>query len=239
MEYLKGLVSEKLDQAQRKRKTQSLEGNERKPKRQRHSKEMVVVEEVVSEAVSEDDQISTGSSEKTDEIPDDENIESVLKDKEGLKKKKKTKSEVCEACGIKDGRLYSCSKCKLVYHSECGIDQGSDSDSILCANCQPNAEASCFLCKQTEGEFFKCSMKQCGRNFHRSCLNNFHSPSAKQDRPPSQFICPIHFCHTCVAHFNNIYHPDKKLIHCIKCPTAYHSSMFFIITKRKGIRSNV
>lgn len=223
MKFLKSLVLEKLDQAQRKRKTQSLEANERKTKRQRQSKEVGLAEE----AVSEDDQISTGSSEKTDEIVDDDHIETALKEKEELKRKKKgMKTEVCESCGTKDGRLYSCSKCKLVYHSECGTDQGKDSDSILCTNCQPDVEVSCFLCKQTNGEFFKCSMKHCGRNFHRSCLDNFHSPSAKQDRPPSQFICPAHYCHTCVVQLNNIYHPDKKLLHCIKCPTAYHSSIF-------------
>jgi len=219
LDFLKVLVSEKLEQAQRKRKTQSLEANERKPKRQRQLKEIETI-------LDDDDQISTGSSEKTvDEITDNETSK---KKREKEKKNPEMKIEVCESCASREGRLHPCSKCKLVYHSACVVQDTvpTDVDQFLCTNCLPGAPVACFLCKQTDGEFFKCSTKLCGRSYHRHCLDSFHSPSAKQDRGPSQFVCPAHYCHTCVVQMNNKCHPQKKLLRCIKCPTAYHSSIF-------------
>lgn len=43
-------------------------------------------------------------------------------------------------------------------------------------------------------------------------------------RDSGSMICPWHYCHTCVAELHTAHHTHKKLLRCIKCPTAYHSS---------------
>lgn len=234
--FKKLLQAKEEEQIQRKRKNTE-EAADRKSKRRRQSKESS------DDSVSNEDQtisnehIQTLSdvSEQSEEFVEEtkpievseENKETKKRDKE--KKNAEMRIEVCEICGTRDDRPIACTKCKLYYHLQC-IKKIStmepNAESLLCHHCDPSTESNCCLCQQSEGEMLRCNFKLCGRRYHRNCLKLFHSPSVKQERPASQFTCPAHYCHTCVAEMNELHQPEKKLLRCIHCPTAYHQSNF-------------
>ena len=152
-----------------------------------------------------------------------------MRDKE--KKSPEMKIEVCESCGVRDPALRSlpCTKCRTVYHPVC-LGKAPDASELLCPLCDlGTSEPDCIICHQPGGDekLMACKMEPCSRRYHRQCLANFNSLIAKQD--PAKFICPAHHCHTCVADLGVAPgKPDKKqaLLHCIQCPTAFHSSQF-------------
>ena len=149
----------------------------------------------------------------------------------------KKKDPVCDQCGIRgDIPLLPCQKCRLLYHAQCcnsAMETETDSATLLCPHCQPIDNPSCFLCKQTNNvEVVRCTIKTCGRSYHLACLKSFHSSGTHgqvTSSKDSNLICPVHYCQTCVADLHNAHHPHKKLIRCIKCPTAYHSSQYHSI----------
>jgi hypothetical protein len=247
-------------QSQRKRKSNSEEGDESKPKRRRQSKEASNPEESTStEAelapIEEEHAPSEASSDQTESVVSveenhpEEPVVTVQEDLEAKKIEKERKNlemkiEVCECCGLRDGQLLPCSKCRTVYHAHClrGETKQSEGEpelmpeavnvpAFFCLNCDPASEPTCCLCKQPGGQLMKCNqVRICSRRFHQECLKGFHSLSAKKERPASQFTCPAHFCHTCTADVEELQKPDKtKLIHCIQCPTAYHSSKYLLL----------
>ena len=153
------------------------------------------------------------------------------KKREKAKKNAEMRIEVCEICDTRENNPIPCTKCRLVYHPTCIKNiSGTEPnvESFLCHNCDPSTDSRCFLCQQSEGEMLRCSFKPCTRHYHRNCLKSFHSPSAKLGRPASPFICPSHYCHTCVADVNELHQPEKKLLRCVRCPTAYHSGNCFL-----------
>lgn len=227
---------------QRKRKTSADEHVDRKPKRRRQSKEnsegivagadLLPLAEPVQALSDVSEQPEDAILEEKHQIdsPDDLSKETVAKIKrEKEKRNLEMRVEVCESCGSREGCPLSCIKCKVVYHLECikeifSIE--SNTESFMCPTCNPSTNIYCCLCQQTEGEMLCCSFKLCGRRYHRNCLNVFHSPSVRHERPSSQFICPAHYCHTCVAELNELHQPEKKLLRCIHCPTSYHPSNY-------------
>lgn len=209
---------------------------DRKPKRRRQSKESS------EDSESSEKQQSIVSAEHIhalDEeretleeiaIVDDTTADAVSQNdvvKEGLKKRdKEMRIDVCECCGSREGQTLPCNKCRLVYHPEC-IKENSEpptAETFLCLICDPSTNSNCCLCQQSGDEMLSCNFKLCGRYYHRNCLKLFHSPSVKQEKPASQFTCPVHYCHTCVADLNELHQAEKKLFRCIYCPTAYHQS---------------
>ena len=254
---LKVLELKEEEQVQRKRKILE-DGGESKPKRRRQSKEASNTEE--SASVSPEPELAPVEEEKTPSETSTDQTESTasiasaeenhqeelmqkdleLKRIEKEKQMLEMKIEVCESCGLREGCLLACTKCRTFYHPHClrGKIEGEPqempeevkADNFLCLNCDPSSVPSCCLCKQPGGLLTKCNQtKICSRRFHQDCLKGFHSLSVKRERPASQFTCPAHYCHTCTAELNELQKPDKsKLVHCIACPTAYHSSTYSI-----------
>ncbi|KAK4025415.1 histone-lysine N-methyltransferase NSD2 isoform X1 [Daphnia magna] len=234
--FRKLLQSKEEERIQRKRKSMD-DSVDRKPKRRRQSKESledhVSLEEQQSVVLAERIQTLSDVSEKLEEIacPDDNLVDVVLPNdanKDVQKKRdKEMRVDVCECCGSREGQTLSCSKCRLVYHPECtkkDLGALSKFETFLCLNCDPSTNSKCCLCQQSEGAMLSCNFKLCGRYYHRNCLKLFHSPSVKQEKTASQFTCPAHYCHTCVADLNELHQAEKKLVRCIYCPTAYHQS---------------
>ena len=263
-DLLKTVALKAEEQSQRKRKSNSEEGDESKPKRRRQSKEAANHEESTSNEtelapIEEEQAPSEASSDQTEgmasvEENHPEELASAMVVQEDLEAKKiekerknlEMKIEVCECCGLRDGKLLPCSKCRTVYHAHCLRDEpklpegeaepmpeAANIPAFLCLNCDPASEPTCCLCKQPGGQLMKCNQTRiCSRRFHQECLKGFHSLSVKEKRPPSQFTCPAHFCHTCTADVEELQKTDKtKLIHCIQCPTAFHSSKYLFLLK--------
>lgn len=245
--FRKLLQSKEEELIQRKRKTTTEESGDRKPKRRRQSKEssegFVSSEDLSAVSTEHLQTLSEVSEQSEDVIPEEKDqTEGTSQDdnsKEVAAKIKREKErrnlemriEVCESCGSREGQTVPCNKCRLVYHLEC-IKETSEivpnAESFVCPTCNPSTNP-CFLCRQIEGEMVSCNFKLCGRRYHWNCLKVFHSPSVKQERPASQFFCPAHYCHTCVAELNELHQPEKKLVRCIHCPTAYHQSNIILI----------
>lgn len=238
MLFRKLLQSKEEEQIQRKRKSAD-QNVDRKPKRRRQSKERsedsVSLEDQQSTVSNEHIQTLSDVSEQSEDITQVEDIKqtevSVPEDvsKEVAKKRdKEIRTEVCECCGSREGQTMPCNKCRSVYHPECikqNSEEASNDETFLCLNCNPSTNSNCCLCRKSDGELLNCNLKLCGRRYHRHCLKLFHSPSIKQEKPASQFTCPAHYCHTCVADLNELNQVEKKLLRCIHCPTAYHQSI--------------
>ena len=242
----------KKEELQRKRKTTSQENAQSKPKRRRKSKKASNTEELASVSHEQDpalvEEEKSQSETKSDQAESTQSVMSAedthreelmqeyleLKRIEKEKQMLKMKIEVCESCGFREGCLIACIKCRTFYHPHClrGQTEGGEipeeveAHNFLCLNCDLSSTPTCCLCHEPEGLLTKCNQtKICGRHFHQDCLKGFHSLSVKRERPASQFTCPAHFCHTCTADLDELQKPDKsKLVHCIECPTAYHSS---------------
>ena len=231
------------EHSQRKRKNNSVEGDESKSKRRRQSEESTAREQTASDAKS--DQTASVEEIHPEELASP--VQEDLEAKQQIEKERKNlemKIEVCECCGLRDGRLLPCSKCRTVYHAHClrnetkqpegepePVPEAANVPAFLCLNCDPASQPTCCLCKLQGGQLMKCiQAKICSRRFHLKCLKRFHSLSAKEERPVSQFTWPAHFCHTCTADVEELHKPDTtKLIYCIHCPTAYHSSEYLSV----------
>lgn len=252
MTSFKQLLQSKEEQIQRKRKTLD-ETTERKPKRRRQSRdsseESVLAEDEKSVSASNTQTLSEISEESEDNVLDENASKVQISEsdvKENTKRKEKKnlemRIEVCEFCGTREGRTQPCTKCRLVFHPECLRENTlvSTEEPFLCLNCDSTITLRCILCQSSEGDaLLSCNVKSCSRRYHRNCLKMFHSPTVKQERPPSQFTCPVHVCHTCVAELNELHHPEKKLVRCIYCPTAYHQSNFNLSEKKLTSKDNL
>ncbi len=122
-----------------------------------------------------------------------------------------------ECCSQKEGmETYKCTGCNSYYHEECSFDREitkkttrhktGDADIIFeqkivkvkCKSCA-TGEKLCFLCFEViEGEedLFSCNLTDCGKNYHKTCLDK--SPQSNLKKQNSHYSCPQHHCHTCL-----------------------------------------
>ena len=208
---------------ERKRKI-SLDGEDIKPKRKRRRQskesEPKKPEEPEEESVDETS-VLLQKEEAADEV-----LKEYKKKKEKEKRAAEMRIEVCECCGTREqGPLLPCEKCRTVYHAVC-LKKDPEATELLCSRCDPAADAFCCLCQQS-GDLLTCNIKLCSRRYHKECLEGFHSPSAKMEKPRAHLTCPAHYCHTCVSELGELHPPGKKqMLRCIECPTSYHASNF-------------
>ena len=152
-------------------------------------------------------------------------------------------SRCCVRCEEANGEVVlKCRSCWTHYHATClGMAPSQKEENFRCTECQVNRHA-CFLCKKVGDEAAvkreeeevqevekgpilppprRCSVSQCGRYYHDSCLTATPLwPQAKLQ----PLVCPAHTCHTCAS--DNPRDPVMKhggqLSRCVRCPTAYH-----------------
>ena len=232
--YEEVLKSKKERKRQQKRKSLK-EAAARAPKRlHRESSEESISTKDQSGGPTE---CSSNESEDIEsEQPEDvENIPQVVrgeKIRQRENKKADVKIEVCETCEVGEGDPIPCTKCIRVYHTACVQKKSGtepNAQSFLCHNCDPSTDPHCTLCQKSEGEILSCSFKTCPLRYHPDCLNVFHFPTSKPEKPNAQFTCPAHYCHTCVDDVNALHPPEKKLVRCIHCPTSYHPGTYFFL----------
>lgn len=146
--------------------------------------------------------------------------------------------QYCSLCEEANKELVSCDgQCLRSFHCDCLGLSGKPKGSFTCDECQMDRH-SCFLCKKT-GNVTKCSQVSCGKFYHNECIDILQAnrPDDKKS-PAGKFFCPHHSCKLCVistksntskttlsaTHINN----SRKLIKCIRCPTAYHQKSCLI-----------
>ena len=123
--------------------------------------------------------------------------------------------------------LLSQGQCGGYFHPSCQNIKGScNVDQFRCLQCK-SGKHLCFICKEAdkEGEQpIKCQVANCGKWYHLTCLTRYTIwPQHKTSS--GHIYCPDHTCHTCAS--DNPRDPlmkyNEKLMHCVRCPTAYHA----------------
>jgi hypothetical protein len=146
---------------------------------------------------------------------------------------------ICEEVKTEANDLLKCKgSCQNSFHKQClGVTETAVEATWKCPECTSGLH-SCNLCrcsKATEdvgddgGEVLKCNIANCGRYFHRMCLQKYGLwPQARFSG--KLLTCPAHMCHTCAS--DNPKDPymkyNSKLVKCIRCPTAYHSGDYCV-----------
>eukprot|EP00794_Sanderia_malayensis_P005747 gene5747-6450_t len=135
------------------------------------------------------------------------------KDVEELGKLKK--DSVCVVCELGDGLIFCNGVCLSSFHPDC-LGLTTVPEKFFCDECLIGNH-SCFLCKES-GNTRKCSLSSCGKFYHEECATRI--PASKFES--SKLVCPLHNCATCTSEKDSS-SSKKKLIRCVRCPTAYHA----------------
>jgi len=130
---------------------------------------------------------------------------------------KSKKENICTICEQSDGLLTCNGVCYSSFHPDC-LGLSTVPEKFFCDECLTRNH-SCFLCKET-GDLRKCSYPMCGKFYHDVCTQKMRG--CKLDS--NKLICPLHNCGTCTNDKESASASKKRLLRCVRCPTAYHAS---------------
>ena len=130
---------------------------------------------------------------------------------------KMKKESICTICEQGDGLLACNGVCYSSFHPDC-LGLSTAPDKFYCDECL-TGNHSCFLCKET-GSLRKCSYPMCGKYYHDACTQKMRGCKLENNR----LICPLHSCGTCANDKENSSTSKKRILRCVRCPTAYHAS---------------
>ena len=127
------------------------------------------------------------------------------------------KSGICSVCNANSDCLISCGgDCHELFHLQClGLPSDFCNSGFMCDECTV-AMTQCFICKQSSGILECCSVANCNKLYHISCLKQYYSRT--YDSTKKNLVCPRHKCACCLMMAST----SKKLLHCIKCPISLH-----------------
>uniref|UniRef100_A0A8C8DRT5 Histone-lysine N-methyltransferase NSD3 n=1 Tax=Oryzias sinensis TaxID=183150 RepID=A0A8C8DRT5_9TELE len=149
---------------------------------------------------------------------DTQSVDSGLSRQDGSNEKRDTVCQICEAYG--EGLMVCEGDCNRQFHLEClGLSAPPDG-RFTCLECK-NSNHPCFSCKTTGQEVSRCSAPGCSCYYHEDCV--WKHPGTTSS-PGGGFCCPQHSCSTCCLERDLQRASKGRLIHCIRCPTAYHTS---------------
>ena len=148
------------------------------------------------------------------------------------------KDSVDVCCLCEDGGLLIIcdGPCMRSFHTVClGMDEVPDGKSWLCPDCEMGTHM-CLECGEVGDDnkdgpdgVFKCSVRTCGRFYHRACtLNSRHQYKLYAG---GKFKCPQHVCHACEDPTDT-----TPLVACNRCPVAYHLIECCNLNKCVGVR---
>lgn len=117
--------------------------------------------------------------------------------------------------------------------------------NFKCKYCVENVFPPCFVCKQNiskKGSNIrqKCSLFQCGRFYHLECLKSWpqtqwslilNTKNKGVKNSADTFVCPLHFCHTCISDDPRAAisrTTSDKVVKCLRCPATYHTSIYCV-----------
>lgn len=129
---------------------------------------------------------------------------------------KKEKDAVCVVCEQQDNLTHCEGICGNAFHLDCIGLSVVPKGKFICDECVTGNHC-CFVCRQT-GNVKQCCQPLCTKFYHDECLRIFKTAKFDGDR----FFCPLHFCGTCVSNKSAV--TRKRMIRCVRCPTAYHVS---------------
>lgn len=161
------------------------------------------------------DSDSAASSDKTGNVSNQNNTVNG-------KAKRDPKDQYCTICEKVEGELIACTgTCVNFFHLNClGIEKLPNED-FICDKCTTGLY-ECFICKKNTGEVKKCSNNTCGKFYHILCLGN-NNCSTAETKIKNKSTCPLHSCKYCNENkAHQIISNSKKVVKCVKCPTAYH-----------------
>ena len=139
-----------------------------------------------------------------------------------------TGGRCCLKCEEAGGQVWKCRGCSGHFHPQCQqqLDTANTAETFRCDQCLAGLQ-QCLLCQGEAGEeepLRRCSVSGCGKSYHAACLSRYTIwPQAKINN--DTIYCPAHTCHTCASDDpkDPVMKYSGKLMHCTKCPTAYHA----------------
>ena len=142
---------------------------------------------------------------------------SSISGREGEDGSKSKKDTICVICEQGEGLMTCNGVCFSSFHPDC-LGLSTAPEKFFCDECQ-TGNHSCFLCKET-GTLRKCSSGSCGKFYHDDCIRKLGG--CKFDN--NKLICSLHSCGTCSNDKENSNVSKKRLLRCVRCPTAYHTT---------------
>lgn len=130
---------------------------------------------------------------------------------------KNKKESICTVCEQGDGLLACNGVCYSSFHPDC-LGLSTVPEKFYCDECL-TGNHSCFLCKET-GNLRKCSYATCGKFYHEDCTQKLRGCKLENNR----LTCSLHSCGTCANDKESSSNSKKRLLRCVRCPTAYHAS---------------
>ncbi|XP_072243708.1 histone-lysine N-methyltransferase NSD3 isoform X3 [Leuresthes tenuis] len=149
---------------------------------------------------------------------DTQSVDSGLSRQDSGTGKRDTVCQICEVYG--EGLLVCEGDCNRQFHLECLGLSSPPEGRYTCSECR-NGNHPCFSCKTVGQEVTRCSVSGCGCYYHEECVQKL--PGATSS-PGGGFCCPQHSCSTCCLERDLQRASKGRLIRCIRCPLAYHTS---------------
>ena len=144
----------------------------------------------------------------------------------------KLKGGVCTVCNVHSDYLIACGgDCHELFHLQClGLPSDFNSSGFICDECTV-ASTQCFVCKQSSGMLECCTVANCNKLYHISCLQQY---GRIYDSTKKALVCPRHRCAYCLMTAST----SKKLVHCLKCPIALHDRETCLIAGSEIVTNN-
>ncbi|XP_019221341.1 histone-lysine N-methyltransferase NSD3 isoform X3 [Oreochromis niloticus] len=149
---------------------------------------------------------------------DTQSVDSGLSRQDSSTSKRDTVCQICEVYG--DGLMVCEGDCNRQFHMECLGLSSPPEGRFTCAECR-TGNHPCFSCKTVGREVTRCSVSGCGCYYHEDCVRKLPGTTSS---PGGGFSCPQHSCSTCCLERDPQRASKGRLIRCIRCPLAYHTS---------------
>ncbi|XP_039476845.1 histone-lysine N-methyltransferase NSD3 isoform X3 [Oreochromis aureus] len=149
---------------------------------------------------------------------DTQSVDSGLSRQDSSTSKRDTVCQICEVYG--DGLMVCEGDCNRQFHMECLGLSSPPEGRFSCAECR-TGNHPCFSCKTVGREVTRCSVSGCGCYYHEDCVRKLPGTTSS---PGGGFSCPQHSCSTCCLERDPQRASKGRLIRCIRCPLAYHTS---------------
>ncbi|XP_042076650.1 histone-lysine N-methyltransferase NSD3 isoform X3 [Haplochromis burtoni] len=149
---------------------------------------------------------------------DTQSVDSGLSRQDSSTSKRDTVCQICEVYG--DGLMVCEGDCNKQFHMECLGLSSPPEGRFSCTECR-TGNHPCFSCKTVGREVTRCSVSGCGCYYHEDCVRKLPGTTSS---PGGGFSCPQHSCSTCCLERDPQRASKGRLIRCIRCPLAYHTS---------------
>ncbi|XP_063345739.1 histone-lysine N-methyltransferase NSD3 isoform X3 [Pelmatolapia mariae] len=149
---------------------------------------------------------------------DTQSVDSGLSRQDSSTSKRDTVCQICEVYG--DGLMVCEGDCNRQFHMECLGLSSPPEGRFSCTECR-TGNHPCFSCKTVGREVTRCSVSGCGCYYHEDCVRKLPGTTSS---PGGGFSCPQHSCSTCCLERDPQRASKGRLIRCIRCPLAYHTS---------------